>query len=387
MPKDTRQYRYDRAKALAFARQGQQRDVGEIAELVSARETIIADMFKEEADLNSSAYLNYRYLSAYKRTELFAKQYQAWYASHQLNYRGRIGKRVKDRQLTSWSRREIAGFWQARRHADALGIPYERYFIGAFHKADALNWKKLPAPNQLYTPEILEAVQDYWVTIQRDRRVDLLPNDRNPRFFAENFIGDKVQVEALDAIQKDIEGASGNRRAGLLCRYMRQERLISESEARLRFGDELVDAALEERLMMPARPDGRVEDLEPSNPGCFGMYEGSSHPQCMQCPVASACHERALAVDQALVDRFGTVDVRAGHERELARIRKQRQRKLDREGATMTLQEQKRVLRWLGDRAGPQPIPKGRGKVAGPETAGMPEGPAQGRDRIPELPS
>lgn len=363
MPKDTRQYRYDRAKALAFARKDQRSDVGEIEELVTARETISADMFKEEPDLNSSAYLNYRYLSAYKRTELFAEQYQIWYARHQFNHRGRVGKRVKDRRLTSWSRREIAGFWQARRHADALGIPYERYFTGAFHKADALNWKKIPAPNQLYTPEILAAVQDYWVTIQKDRRVDLFPHNYDPRFFAENYIGDKVQVEALDAIQRDVEGVAGYKRAGLLCRYMRQHRLMSEAEARLRFGDKLVDAALEERLMMPARPDGRIEDLAPSNPGCFGLYEGALHRQCMQCPVATACHERALAVDQAMIERFGTQGPREEHERELARIRKRRQRRLDREGATMTLQEQKRMLRWLDDRKGPKPTPKGRGKV------------------------
>lgn len=367
MSKDNRVYRHERTMALAKARLSPDTSVGEIAELVAARETIETETFANEADVNSSAYLNYRYMSAYERTDYFAERYQFWYAYHQEHSKWRIGRRHTKHALTAWSRREVAAFWRARQHADAMGIPYDRYFTGAFNYANEKGWSKIPAPNQLYAPEIVGGVLEYWSTIQKDRRVELLPRDCDPRFFAENYVGDKVQIEALDAIQRDVESRGIAFSAGLLSRYMREEKVISEAEARARLGDVLVDEALDERLRNAPRTDHALQQLTPSNPGCFGLYEVKPRPLCLQCPVAMACQDRVQAVEEAMVEKFGSTDPRATHERELARIRKERQRSLDRSGATMTLQEQKRLLLWSGTRKGPKPIPKVRKPKAAPK--------------------
>lgn len=122
--------------------------------------------------------------------------------------------------------------------------------------------------------------------------------------------------------------------------------MISEAEARHRLGDELVDAALGERLFNPVRTD---QPIEQGAPGCFGYHRSEPHTMCGRCPVVSACIERGGAVETVLLERHGTTDLRGLGIREGNRKRKQRERDRKRAGATMTLQEEKRVLRELGD--------------------------------------
>ncbi|WP_342316127.1 hypothetical protein [Lysobacter sp. FW306-1B-D06B] len=322
---------------------------GRIEEMCFAREILEPEDFDLEADLATLAYLDYRYMTPYERTEAFMLAYQKWYAIKQRDSRGRVGRRVQRAHLSAWPDARITMFWRARQHADALGVPYGRYIIAAMNKASDDGTSELPAPNQLYSDDVVAHVSKQLAGLFKSGTIPLLPRDCNPRFFSENYTGDPVQRGALDAIEADIRKTGKVNQAARLARYMRESRLISEDEARCRLGDDLVDAALGERLSNPVRPDQPLDEGVATRPGCFGYYRSTPNTMCGSCPVVTACIERSAVVDRVLLERYGTLDIRGLRNREGDRKRKQRERDRKRAGMTMTLQEERRVLRELGN--------------------------------------
>src|SRR5207342_1118367 len=119
-------------------------------------------------------------------------------------------------KLSMWSDREVTSFWHARQHADLLGVPYDRYIISVMNRAIEVGATHLPSPNQLYSDQIAAHVEKDLAPVRAAGTIPLLPRDCNPRFFAENYTGDPVQVAALDAIEAEIHKAGKVRRAGML---------------------------------------------------------------------------------------------------------------------------------------------------------------------------
>lgn len=302
-----------------------------------------------EAALATTAYMNYRYKTPFQRTEEFALQYQKWYEIKQKKRRGRAGRKAHKSALSMYPNSQITMFWRARQHADALGMPYDRYIIAVMDRANELGTTELPAPNQLYADDMVRHAAKELDVLCKARVVHLLPRDCDPRFFAENYVGDPVQIAALDAIEFEVRALGMNSQAPRLSRYMREQRLISEPEARRRLGDVLVDAALSERLLNPVRSLEPLPDGAHVVPGCFGHHSSSPASMCQDCPLAGACAEHVAKVETTLIQRHGTVNVKAMRVRERNRVRKQRERDRKRLGKTMTLQEQERLLRETGN--------------------------------------
>lgn len=322
---------------------------GEMEEMCLAREILEPGDFEVEAMLATRAYLDYRYKTPWARTQDFALAYQKWYAHHQLETRGEVGRRTQKHHLSMWPDRGITSLWRARQHADLLGMPYEWYVIAAMRSARDRGTTELPAPNQLYGAKVFADVERHLQEWQKANRFDVMPRDCDPHFLEENFQGCPVQLAALDAIEKDIRSRPGSQRPERIADYMHSRRVISEFEARRRLGDDLVDEANGTSPAARVRPKQQLDQSAPPRPGCFGLPHLSVDTMCASCPVADACAERAAAIDALLIDRHGTTEVRAARVREGNRKRKQRQRARQRSGASMTRQEHDRVLRELGN--------------------------------------
>jgi hypothetical protein len=151
----------------------------------------------------------------------------------------------------------------------------------------------------------------------------------------------------LDMIQAEIDGLGTASKAKRLARYMTVVGVISEDEAKTRFGPELVALARQDTGGFTAYPPIPLDSLAPSGPSCFGCYRQTSDV-CMQCPAVERCKELTQEIEGQVVGRYGVSDVPAQRKREGNRRRKSRQRERERTGRTMTDQEQARVLREIG---------------------------------------
>jgi hypothetical protein len=383
-----RDQRLFRTEQITKARQSGDPNAGPIEEMQLAREVLDPTDFEQEAHLATKAHFENRYKTPYERTEAFMRAYQKWYAKRQERRHGKVGRWVPKLHLSMCSNRQITCFWRARQHADLLGVPYEQYIISVMLRATDIGAEELPAPNQLYGDDLQVYVAKDLAPKLASGTIPLMPRDCDPRLFAENYRGDPVQIAALDAIEAEVRKAGKSGQASELAWYMRQEGLISEAEARRRLGDELVDEALDERLLNPVRPSQLIDPDTAIVPGCFGHRSTDKDTTCHACPVADACQERRDHVMGLLLDAHGTTDVKAKHNREIDRKRKQRQRDRKRLGKALTLQEEKRLLQELANPKLKEKRLKAKirrdekkGKKAG-EAPGKPEGTEQGLEQM-----
>lgn len=315
--------------------------------LAQAREKLTPADLAEEHEVLQSAHLPYRYMSSWERTELFWRTYKSMYK----RFRGRRApKAIEDHRndLEALDNKTFVALYRARQRADAIGMPYTQYIGYVMRRYEERGSAHVPAPNQLLSDDLLPGLIETHEAQRKDPSAALFPTNFDPRFYAMNYVGDPVQLMALEAITSEINSAGPARKANLLARHLNVDKTISESEAVTRFGAELVEDAKSIRGGFTSAIPVQLNDLEPSPPGCYGALQSAS-PTCIQCPFRSQCAAVHEASDAILMARFGTVDVRGQRRREQARDRKRAQRLREKEGRTMTDQEQKRILKEAGD--------------------------------------
>ena len=334
---------FNRAQQMAAARNADP-DALHIEQLVQARERLTAEDFREEIELDNTAFLRYRYMTPYERTEAF-------YAAYRAHYVNRFEKRTgrppyqKAKRISQLSARQFTSAWRARQRADVMGMLYDQFVLVFLDHADAQGTEQVPQLNQLCDDEKFQMVIEKYDELKAAGRLDPFEAGLDPRFYAVNYVGHSQQLAALNMIEAEINALGPARRAGRLARYMKFRQVISAEEATRRFGTELVEAAQAERIGMTVSPE-ILASPQPTTPACLGLY-CDAHPTCMQCPAKGACVERASLVDAEVLARYGVLDAPAQSKTDAARHRKQRQR--ERSGSTMTDQEQARILREAGD--------------------------------------
>jgi hypothetical protein len=337
---------YRRAQKLAAAmRAGSEALATE--QLVQAREWIAPNDFNEEPELASSAHLAYRYMNPYERTQCFYEAYRRHYTSRFVRREGRDPYGLPER-LSGLESGDFASIWRARQRADAMGLPYEWFVIELMLDADANGTRQLPRPNQLCSDSKLPMLIERLEEKRAEGTFDPFAKAFDPRLYAVNFVGDQQQLDALTWMEEQIANAGIARRALLLNRFMCVEQLISEEDATRRFGQELVDEAKAHRGGYTSRAPVVLDAPVPSDPACFGM-RAEGHAVCSQCPVAQRCAEFRAGVEAGVQERFGVLDVPKERKRIAANERKRRQRERERNGAAMTDQELRRVLKEAGD--------------------------------------
>jgi hypothetical protein len=133
----------------------------------------------------------------------------------------------------------VAACWRGRQVADAMGIPYETYIELAMTKAMSWSRKYLPRPSQLYSDEIIEAVQAGWDELTAGKF--LIAND--PRYRIGQWQGTPAQIAHESWVCTQIARRTPGTRAYLLHRHLWVDPVIRGEIARARFGDDEIERA------------------------------------------------------------------------------------------------------------------------------------------------
>ena len=312
---------------------GRARKVGDLQqialrELVLARTIIPAKHFDAEPELSELAFVPYRLKSVYQRTEEFATIFDAVFREYRERHWAIETRLAPRTQLHMWPDCDIVALWQARQHADLLGLPYRYYIRQAFEYCQAAGYKRCPAPNQLWREPLRKAIEaaskhGAGRIAYTEYRADVL----HPMLLAENYRGHPIQVAAHDDLAAKVKQFPDFFKPGWILLH---DQIMPEAEARRRLGEARVDNALAEYAT--CKPSTQRDPL-PMNleilPGCYGTYRAMSDV-CRVCMVASSCRVLDTNVRDTLTVHHGTDAPRAAKETSDATERKRRQRERER---------------------------------------------------------
>ncbi|MGO4220779.1 hypothetical protein AB4Y64_02780 [Lysobacter sp. TAF61] len=271
--------------------------------------------------------MEYGYLSAFQRTELFTKAYEEEFRRKHAQYFDSVeAERMQpiDAKYVKNSAAEMTALWHARQHADQIGVPYP-FFIRAAIELAIQRWtkKRVPRPNQLWRESQLAAIRRAW-NEEYGRRTFMPSPEWDLRFLAQKYRGDPAQLACLDIIERDVYRAGFGNQAARLSAYLHDKRMITEDESRRRFGDDLTEEALAARDDLPvvAAPTANAPYRAP----CIGLVEARDSPACSECPFAAACEKASGLAKRDLVARRGSDDPRRAKIRADTAIRVRRLR-------------------------------------------------------------
>lgn len=130
------------------------------------------------------------------------------------------------------------GLWRAMCHADAHGVPYDRFISHAFQHAFDCQWQRMPMPTSLYSDGMVKAILARW----EEERDQILVLPKDPIYHADNYQGHAWQ----DGFQDWLCELIARRPVPVipLTQYVGRERLILPQRAAQRFGLTLVSDAI-----------------------------------------------------------------------------------------------------------------------------------------------
>jgi len=305
-----------------------------VQELVLVREVIDPAFLAEEPSLSQSQWVQYGYMSALERTELFCRTYLEIYRRHYARYRDCITADEQfpvDPELFRNEPSEINSLWHARQHADAIGMRYDMFLEAVMGWATNTKGRKhFPRPNQLYGAKQVELALDQWKR-QKDIIPRLFAEDWDDRFFQQNTNFDPPRRQALKMELGMLKRSSSP--VSVLASLMGPKDALSERDARNMFRDrpELVDEAVR-GLWAPWKVRTGTT-FEPYRPPCLGLRHDVAAAPCSQCTFSLLCEKTRAATDKLLHAKTGSSNPLADKKRELARIRQKRKR--DKDQATL----------------------------------------------------
>jgi hypothetical protein len=288
------------------------------------RTWIEAKLLEREPALQEMAWVEYRYMSALDRTELFTRLYHDIYIELYREFfpeKDAGKKRPVEPDFFRNDASAMKALWSARMAADACGVPYDVY-IRTLLRAAIVNdhWDNLPRPNQLYGNLVGPRMRG--IVTQALLMERLYAPSWNPRFKAAAYTGDPAQEAGL-ALLVQVVNAS-NAPAEILSEYLCERQVVTEERAVALFGHEMVDAA---KSMTPSKPAKPTPSTRGYVPACVGFPEVSDDSPCARCPVAPGCLHLSQEIRQELIAATGSDDPRKAWKRHKAKLRKRNQRK------------------------------------------------------------
>lgn len=295
-----------------------------IGELALTRAWVDSEHLNAEPLLHDLMWVEYRYMSVWERSERFHREYVAayrrGYAKHISAANAKKKRPVSD-QLAGCSPDEINALVRARADADACGMPYDLYcdIVLEGHMVND-KWAQVPRPNQLYGK--LDGPRARGRPTVEEVNQRLLTRGWDERFFADSEAVDSVQEAAWALLRKVVQADSDPiKRLG---HYLRSRQVMSDSHARIVFGDVLVDA-------VAARSGPQARRRTTGSPlthtrSCFGHMADKHAAPCDTCPIRNECEDAATRAVSELIATLGSDDPRRDHKRKVDRERQRRHR-------------------------------------------------------------
>jgi hypothetical protein len=151
-------------------------------------------------------WFDYRTMHPTEATYLFAHHYRQEYkgavAKAKDVEKAQYVKGFRGEDLFKLAAIERTGFWKARQSADRMGCEYSFYIREAMNYTLSRNWKNLPRPQQLYSKEMTERIEEKW--LDKLNASITVPEDE---FFtkAERFVGQCDQVDFQNYLVDQIK--------------------------------------------------------------------------------------------------------------------------------------------------------------------------------------
>lgn len=302
-----------------------------VHELVLAREIIDPAFLAEEPSLSQSQWVQYGYMSALERTELFCRMYLETYRRHYERFRDYSTAHEKcpvDPELFKNEPSEINSLWRARQYADEIGMRYDMFLEAVMGWATNTKGRKyFPRPNQLYGRKQLELALDRW-----ERQKDIIPTlfaeDWDDQFFQQNPKRDPPRMAALALAFHTLKKSTVPEY--VLASLMGTMDALSSEHAKYLFRNEpeLFNDAM--RHIAPPLKVRASKTFDPYVPPCLGLRHDVNAEPCSQCKFALLCEKTRAMTDKRLHAKTGSSDPRAARKREQDRIRQRRKRDKDR---------------------------------------------------------
>lgn len=228
-------------------------------------------------------------------------------------------------------RKEFTEFWNARAHADWLGVDYFIYCMVNLETAlRRAKQKRLLRPGQMRSEDCVQAVQKR----QEEEVTGRVGLSELPHYRLENFCALPDQIAHQRHVAQTVRKRSNAIVA--LGGAIDALRVLPVHIAEEIFGEEHVIMARERGSFVTTAPVEFVPDAQ-LVPTCFGLpapLDINAEP-CCRCPLASQCQKASERTLADVVARHGSVDPRRAHVRELGRERVRRlreRRRLERAG-------------------------------------------------------
>jgi hypothetical protein len=121
---------------------------------------------ENEAELRTTRWFDYRFMTPAEATYLFAAEYRHAYIE--------AFKRTRDIRKADtinpfappdiFDSKELNAMWQARQSADAIGCKYDFFLRFAFLRFEHRGWRFFPRANHLSAEELVLDIRDAWAT-------------------------------------------------------------------------------------------------------------------------------------------------------------------------------------------------------------------------------
>lgn len=299
--------------------------------VIEQREELILDAsaymspecWSAERQVAQTKWFDYRFLSPVLATLHFVEEYQQVFREKWKVFDSEDA--AKKRGIAAGglfhSRKEFSEFWNARLHADLLGVPYRLYISTAMEVAlRRAKQKRLLRAGQMRRADCIKAIEKRWEEEQAGARW----HSELPHYRLENDYKLPDQI----AHQEHVARTARTRSNPLIALGMAVDarRVLPLEKAEAAYGTQLIANARERACGLGRSAPVEALATDQLIPSCFGLpvpLDVASEP-CNRCPLAAQCQESSTKVLAYVVDRYGSENPALSHRRMLGRERARR---------------------------------------------------------------
>lgn len=196
--------------------------------------TIPAEKRREEPQLYATKWWDYKWLHPMDATIRLSLAYEqahreTWIKRGETVVANKLPRHANPYAVSTEKMR--LGFWQARRAADTLGIPYLFFCRAALDASEEMDWKEIARPNELTNSALQVRVLEKWLEYQEAA----IPRPENSLYLAVNYKGHPYQDEFQAWLCKKIRARKRWELA--LESYLTTAPFLTVEHARAEFGD------------------------------------------------------------------------------------------------------------------------------------------------------
>jgi hypothetical protein len=282
---------------------------------------IAAILLKNERDLITTKWFDYRFLSPLDATQYFIDQYHKSYRkAWAKNFDSIESERRHGLQpgRLPTGKGVLTSVWTARQFADSLGAPYGLFLDEAFQLwLDAGH--RLPCPNQLYAKKWKASIGLKVHAKMKEFLESKICYSNAPQYSlkapVETSLRDEHVIWCMEQLK--VSGA-----AGRIGRFVYGLHLVPEALAVTVFGAERVEEGRLENLRHPGIEEAIPDDLQ-FLPSCALLPQAfdAGAEQCLKCHFSDRCGMAKPNLMALINDTYGHEDPKLAQKREKNRLR------------------------------------------------------------------